>query len=225
MRHFLVSLIILAALAASAQTGPGGVGTADGTSSLHAWWRADFNVTPLTGAVDTWGDNSGYGSNLFQTTPGNRPTRTTSAALNNQPVIHYNPANSQFFNSSFNGPGVNNLTLFVVANGTSYQSLIRFQVPAGSYVVYPWEGTGGRPFIASNHGGTGAGITSGLANSVNNIGSARIRVNRTTDGMQTFLNGAFVAQRTTTNTTLPSENFFRANMQVVPNFPTPTLQR
>ncbi|MCB0491096.1 MAG: T9SS type A sorting domain-containing protein [Cyclobacteriaceae bacterium] len=187
------------------QTGPGGVGAANGASTLSAWWRGDAGVTSSAGVVSAWGDQSGYGNNLSQATPANRPTITTSAALNNRSAIRYTAANSQFFNSSYSGPGVDNMTLFVVANGTNYQSLIRFQNTAGTYVVYPWNA--GQTFIASSDGGTGSGVASGLVGSTNNVGGARYRRN-TTNGMQTYLNGGVNAQRNSSNNTLPTQTFF-----------------
>ncbi|MFZ1807116.1 MAG: T9SS type A sorting domain-containing protein [Cyclobacteriaceae bacterium] len=188
------------------QTGPGGVGTANGASTLRAWWRGDAGVTEAAGVVSDWGDQSGYGNNLSQATPANRPTTAISAALNNRSIIRYTAASSQFFNSSYSGPGVDNMTLFVVANGTEYQSLIRFQNTAGTYVVYPWN-SASKVFIASSDGGTGSGVASGLVASVNNIGGARYRRN-TTNGMQTYLNGGINAQRNSVNNVLPSQTFF-----------------
>gem|GEM_PF-711460 len=200
------------------QTGPGGVGTANGASTLRAWWRGDTGVTSSGGVVSAWGDQSGYGINLSQATVANRPTTTTSVALNNRSVIRYTGSSSQFFTSSFNGPGVDNITLFVVANGTNYQSLIRYQAVAGTYVVYPWSGTG-LVFIASSDGGTGSGVASGLVVSANNIGGARYRRN-TANGMQTYLNGAVNAQRNSVNNALPSQNFFSGKYSGGTEYPT-----
>lgn len=200
------------------QTGPGGVGSTNGSSTLNAWWRGDAGVTASGGVVSDWGDQSGYGNNLFQVTVGNRPTAATSAALNNRSVIRYTGSSSQFFNSSFSGPGVDNMTLFVVANGTEYQSLIRFQNTGGTYVVYPWNTTS-KVFIASSDGGTGSGVASGLVASTNNIGGARYRRN-TTNGMQTFLNGVVNAQRNSVDNPLPSQNFYSGMYSGGGEFPT-----
>jgi hypothetical protein len=206
----------------SGNTGPGGVGSSAGTSSLNYWYKADANITLASGAVSSWGDASGRGNTL--TAPaGNRPTSVISAALNNQPVVRYNAASSQYFigPASPTGPGVDNLTLFVVANGTSYQSLLRFQDGAGTFVVYPWEiGSPTRAFIVSSDGGTGNGLASGLVNSVNNVGGARYRINTATTGMQTFLNGALVSQRTSVNATLPSQRLYSGRYAAGSEFPT-----
>ena len=206
MRILTILLILIPSLIFS-QTGPGGVGASDGTSSLRGWWRGDAGVTITSGAVSTWADQSGYTNNLTQATAGNRPTTTTSASLNNRNIIRYTGSSSQFFNSSFSGPNVDNMTLFLVANGTSYQSLFRFQNNSGAFTVYPWEIGGGRTLVISSDGGTGSGLASGLVNSTNNVGAARYRRN-TANGMQTFLNGGVNAQRTSANNVLPNEPFY-----------------
>ena len=192
-----------------AQSGPGGVGTNNGTSTLRMWWRADAGVTSAGGLVSAWADQSGYANGLTQATNNRRPTITTSVSLNNQSIIRYNPApvgQEDFFNSAFSGPNVDNITLFLVANGTSYQSLFRWQNNAGIFVVYPWEGAG-RIFISSSDGGTGSGVATGIVNSVNNVAGARYRRN-TANGMQTYLNGGINAQRASANAVLPNQPFF-----------------
>jgi hypothetical protein len=203
----LLALFLVSFSSSIAQKGPGGVGVPDGTNTLHAWWRADAGVTITGGGVSTWADQSGWGTTLSQATSARRPTSTTSAALNNQAVIHYQGSSSKYFTSALSGPGVDNVTFFLVANGTSYQSLFRFQGDASNFVVYPWEQGGGRTFISSSDGGTAGGIASGLANNVNNVGAARYRRN-TTNGMQTYRNGAISAQKNSANSVLPTQPFY-----------------
>lgn len=182
-----------------ANNGPGGIG------NVAMWWRADAGVTSSSGLISAWADQSGNGNNLTAS-GGSRPTITTSAAMNNQNVVRYSGA--QYFSSPFSGPGVDNLTLMMAANGSSYQSLFRFQNSSGTFVVYPWEFGGGRTFISSSDGGTNTGVASGLVSNVNNVGGARYQRN-TTNGMRTYLNGGVNAQRnTSTNSVLPSEPFF-----------------
>jgi hypothetical protein len=181
-----------------ANNGPGGIG------NVAMWWRADAGVTANGGLISVWADQAGNGRNLTAA-GGARPSITVSAAMNSQPVVRY--SGSQYFSSSFSGPGVNNLTLMMAANGSSYQSLFRFQNTSATFVVYPWEAGGARTFISSSDGGTGSGIASGLVNNVNNVGGARYQRN-TTNGMRTYRNGAVNAQRTSANSGLPGEPFF-----------------
>lgn len=202
----LVTFLIFACSTAIAQNkGPGGVGVVGSGSTLRGWWRGDNGITLTGGTVSTWADQSGNGNNLTQTTGSRRPSTATSAALNSQTIVRY--GGSHFFNSSLSGPGTDNFTLFFVANGTSYQSLLRFQNDGSIFVVYPWENGGGRTFLVSTDGGTGGGINSGLVNSANNIGGARYRRN-TSNGMQTFLNGTVNAQRNSVNVAVPTQPFY-----------------
>jgi hypothetical protein len=198
------------AIYSSANTGPGGIG---GTAM---WWRADAGVTSASGLISAWADQSGNGNNL-SASGGSRPTTTTSAAMNSQSVVRYSGA--QYFTSSFSGPGVDNLTMLMAANGSNYQSLFRFQNSGGVFVVYPW-GLGGNTFISSSDGNTGGGILSGLVNNVNNVGGARYQRN-TTNGMRTYLNGGVNAQRTSVDFVLPSQPFFSGIYNPSPSeFPT-----
>lgn len=186
--------------------GPGGVDVNTGAGTLRGWYRADVGVTVVSGGVSTWADQSGYGNNLTQGTAARRPTSATSVALNGQSVVRYTGSSGQYFSSGFSGPGVDNFTLFLVANGTSYQSLFRYQNAAGTFVVYPWEFGGGRTFIVSTDGNT-SGINSGLVSSVNNVGAARYKRNAG-GGFQTFLNGGVNAQRNSVNVAVPSQPFY-----------------
>jgi hypothetical protein len=74
---------------AVAQTGPGGVGTDDGTSDLELWVRGNSGIT-LDGndRVETWADQSGNGRDLTQGTPDDRPTTTTSG-FGSQTVVDF----------------------------------------------------------------------------------------------------------------------------------------
>lgn len=220
MKALYVLLLILLSFRISAQTGPGGIGLADGTSSLQGWWRAETGVTSSAGVVSAWADQSGYGHGFTQPTAGNRPTVTTNATLNGQTVIRYTSANSQFFTApTYTGPNSADMTVFFVANGTNYQSLIRFQNSGGTFVVFPWNlGSPANSFITSSDGGTGGGIASGLVSSANNIAGARYTAN-TTNGMQTWLNGVVNAQRTSTGATLPSQLLYSGQYSGGGEFP------
>jgi len=82
----LFLLILCSTLHAFTQTGPGGVGTDDGTSNLVLWLKHDAGVEEASGDaaeanddVEFWRDQSGYGNDLSQTTIGDRPMFNGSA--------------------------------------------------------------------------------------------------------------------------------------------------
>lgn len=61
------------------QTGPGGIGTNDGTSSLKIWYRPDFGISTTGAIVDTWTNTAGVTAHNLTSTGGNRPTLVSSA--------------------------------------------------------------------------------------------------------------------------------------------------
>ncbi len=66
MRYFKITVLVITILAVSivsAQSGPGGVGTTDGSSALKFWLKADAGVTKdTTNLVSRWDDQSGNGA-------------------------------------------------------------------------------------------------------------------------------------------------------------------
>lgn len=78
----------------TAQTGPGGVGQTGASGNIGLWLRAD-NITniPNQGALPTWPDASGRGSNAAQNTTANRPTYISSSSFNNRPAVRFDGSN------------------------------------------------------------------------------------------------------------------------------------
>lgn len=181
-----------------AQTGPGGVGETDGSSDLELWLKADAGVTKDgSDRVSAWADQSGNGRNATQSTSDKRPTYYANQQ-NGQPVLRLDGTN--YMDNTYRGVGGTELTFFIVAKGSVYASIIRFQVAATPYIVYPYEWD---KFIISSDGGT-TGISHGLQTNVWNIGTACYKAN-TSNGMRTYRNGGLVAQRNSADVTLPSE--------------------
>ena len=88
-------LVQTVAPGANGGNGPGGVGTADGGSSLEAWYRADKGAEVSIGApaqdtdnVQFWRDQSGNGVDVSQLTIGRRPN-WAAATVNGQPALAY----------------------------------------------------------------------------------------------------------------------------------------
>lgn len=113
-RHGIRSLICFALLAPMpvlAQTGPGGVGTIDGTSNLEAWYNETGMVISIN-SVLSWSDSSGNGRTNSAVV--NMPTRAP-AKFNGNDAVHF-PGNAHLQNTS-NLPlasGDNSLTLVAV---------------------------------------------------------------------------------------------------------------
>jgi hypothetical protein len=76
------------------QTGPGGVKTTDGMSSLVLWLDAN-NGTTLSGSnVTVWNDLSGYGNNATPPSVGARPT-FVSSIVNGYPSVDFDGSNDE----------------------------------------------------------------------------------------------------------------------------------
>lgn len=104
--------------------------------------------------------------------------------------------------------GNNKFTGIVMAKASSqvnYQSILRGQSTFSNYAVIGWGSSGNSQFILSNDGGT-TGLSLGAVNNQWNILACRWQPN-TTNGMNTWRNGALVAQRNSNNSTLPNESF------------------
>ena len=95
-RPVLLAVMMGFSVMVSAQDGPGGVGSANGTSHLKLWLRADKGVysdgggTAATNGqlVQQWNDQSGNGLNALQNTPGSRPGFTTTG-FNGFPAVSF----------------------------------------------------------------------------------------------------------------------------------------
>lgn len=66
-------------LQAVAQTGPAGVGTNDGTSTLKLWYRPDNGITTSGTSVTAWTNSAGETAHDLSATGTSRPTLTTAA--------------------------------------------------------------------------------------------------------------------------------------------------
>jgi len=102
-------------------------------------------------------------------------------------------------------PSVSEITIEYWFKGSNIQSAVRFQTGAG-YIVAGWGTLGNQKHIISTEGGTtginvGSGATDGSWHHV-----AMTWKKNTANGFKSFLDGALVDQRNTSNTNLPSMN-------------------
>jgi hypothetical protein len=189
-------------------TGPGGVGTTDGTSDLVLWLRPDSMVYGGSGNVNSWVDVSGHGNNFGpgpDLTGRDRPNRV-AGVLNGYDVARFSDDGGvdDFMTSSFN-PG-DDATVFVV-----------FKMNAQTDGVSPQMGLIGAvdwvPSISSNRSymavrpvaGTdrlagGVGDYYSGFNGPTSLGTTNFQVGilwyRQSGGARLYLNGALEASAT-----------------------------
>lgn len=103
---------------AYSQSGPGGVGSKDGSSSdLELWLQADKGVTTSNGNVTQWADSSGNG---LDATTGTAPN-FKSSGLNSQPTIEFDASNNEYLDLSSAVPtgSGGEITVFMVIKPSS----------------------------------------------------------------------------------------------------------
>jgi hypothetical protein len=129
--------------------GPGGIGS---PASLQAWFKADAGSSNSAdgASVSQWTDQSGNNRIASQATVSSQPTFQANSA-NGKPALRFDGSND-FFNTNLTWSGTNQMTMFVVANGSNYQSAVTFE-GVGQYHLYPWGG-GGVRYIINNDGAT-----------------------------------------------------------------------
>ena len=127
-----------------AQTGPGGVGNRDGSSSLTIWLRAnDLNANgnlldnPANGtAVTNWLDYSGNANNFTQANAARRPTYVTAPF----PAVNFNAslAAANLMNGSITGIYTNASVFFVTTPINDGNSHSLFDNTTASLRVEQW---------------------------------------------------------------------------------------
>ena len=120
MRFLLISTLTLAIVNSACWTAM--AVSMPPTAGLEAWYRADTGVTPISGGVSQWNDQSGNGSHAMQGTANGRPSLSSAlmpigATL---PVITYGN-NSDGSYDQLNLTGVNQdggsgATVYLVVN-------------------------------------------------------------------------------------------------------------
>ena len=108
-------LVLLAPLPSAAQTGPGGVGANNGSSTLEFWLRSDTGITYGAGAnIQSWADQSGNGHDVTQSANGRMPDHMANS-LNGKPSVRFRrPTQDAMESAIFPAQNVQDHTLFVV---------------------------------------------------------------------------------------------------------------
>jgi hypothetical protein len=90
----LLSLVI--SVTGNAQTGPGGVGTSDGTSNLSLWLNAGTITAVSNGSnITSWQDQSGNGNNAAVST--NPPDYAETGGGNGLPAVNFRQQDQEDF--------------------------------------------------------------------------------------------------------------------------------
>ncbi|HRH70089.1 MAG TPA: hypothetical protein PLB89_11330 [Flavobacteriales bacterium] len=95
MRHFLVLCLLAACGNAHAQSGPGGVGS---STNNVLWLDANYGISHLLGAVNTWNDRSGNGNHAYLpvTIPLGTP-QIVSNSVNGYPSLDFDGVDDQLW--------------------------------------------------------------------------------------------------------------------------------
>lgn len=164
-------------------------------TNLKVWLSPEAaNITLNGSTVSSWNDKSGNGNNVTQGTAGKQPTYVTStAALNNQPSLSFNGANSNWLGKTgASGIGAAPVTIYIVtandqASGTAFwldedggsqRSVISYQSGgwdfySGSHLTVPSLNAGAKMFCYVVNGASSLGyLNSSVAAITGNPGSA-----------------------------------------------------
>jgi len=139
MRHFVVVIAVVAvrcllfnvaeAAPITSGTGPGGVGTTDGSSNLELWFRGDQGVTETATVITQWDDQSGNGVHGTQSDPNRQPEFISAGSgLNNRPLVRFNSAplptnsNSDLLDLSYSHAASDYTFFYTIRPGTQQEA-------------------------------------------------------------------------------------------------------
>ena len=172
----LFALVLLGSVVgfypASAQTGPGGVGTTASTSAPALWLEGDAEVFTDTGcttaasasdAVACWGDRTGGSNDLTQGTAAARPTYQTGQ-LNGNPILRFDGTDDsleRILATAYNG----NSTTFLVfqpnnINQADFSSVFSTGTTGGASGTWQFHlnGSSAFEFFSSNRFNAGTAL-------------------------------------------------------------------
>jgi uncharacterized repeat protein (TIGR01451 family) len=141
-------ILLLICVEISSQTGPGGVGTNDGTSDLIIWYRPDNGISTTSSLVDSWSNSAGVAAFNISETGSQRPT-LVATAINGYDEVSFNGSNRLRTGLTLNSSNfiINQATSFIVTkadNITQSSSVYTTDPLVGSTRFsnhIPWSGT------------------------------------------------------------------------------------
>lgn len=108
---------------------------------LEVWYMADQGLITNGANILEWQDQSGNGNHAFQTSNTRQPSYV-GFALNSLPAIYFDGGDFMETNYTFTPFVGSESTIFVIARGQQYQSIVRIQDgPWGNQIVYPYGGS------------------------------------------------------------------------------------
>ncbi|XCF07005.1 T9SS type A sorting domain-containing protein [Tamlana crocina] len=130
------------------QTGPGGVGTNNGSSNLIIWYRPDNGISTSGNSVDGWENSAGISDFDISETGAQRPTLVTNA-LNGYDEVSFNGSNRLRTGLTLTTSNfiTNQASSFIVtrADNTTQQSSVYTTDPLVGSTRFschiPWNGT------------------------------------------------------------------------------------
>ena len=176
--------------------------------NLALWLDATFGVDLTdagTGRVARWHDRSAYARDAVPVGAGTNPPSLVPASLGGNSVVHFTSAALDLLESAWSGPGVAELTMFLVTRGLP-NSAVRFQTSSGAYPFLIFPLNYNLPDAAAPSFHFAVGLTSTFDLQIDLDGSASVATARwRSDGTaSTFLDGELVEQRIAASPTLPS---------------------
>ncbi|NCO62818.1 MAG: T9SS type A sorting domain-containing protein [Flavobacteriales bacterium] len=151
MNTFKVLSLVLVCIffnSINAQTGPGGVGTNDGNSSLIIWYRPDNGISTTGSLIDSWTNSAGLAAFNISETGSQRPT-LISGTLNGYNEVSFNGSNRLRTGLTITSSNfiTNQASSFIVvkANNTTQNSSVYTTDPLVGSTRFsnhiPWSGT------------------------------------------------------------------------------------
>ncbi|MEM9078381.1 MAG: hypothetical protein AAGC43_15160 [Bacteroidota bacterium] len=213
IKLFYLGLVLLLPFIGFSQTGPGGVGSNDGSSSLRIWYNTTGGVVTTGATVDSLRNLAGVNAFDVGETGGQRPT-LVAGAVNGYDEISFSGSNRLRTGLTLTPANfiVNEASSFVVnrADNTTQRSCVYTTDPLVGSTRFtnhiPWSGT--VYFDIGTCCGSSARIQVGGLTGLTNYSYWSYDAHPTT-GKQLYRNGSLLQSRanTTTYTSYASQRF------------------
>ena len=206
MKNIIILIFIITSPLFS-QTGPGGVGTTDGTSSLVLWLDANTISGTSGSTITSWNDGSG---NNYDFTVGNGAV-FNDPSVNSYPAFNFN-GSSHYFERTFTAEITpSNFTIFtatnVTSNGVHKAVISNRDDPAGGatagFILYSVPTSNAWEFWTGRASGTWETTTGGTS-TAGSWASQMMDYQNIANGKELYSNGSIDGTSTHSMTSNPS---------------------